>query len=63
MHDDQHGTAIVVFAGLINALKASRQKLQKSKIVILGAGAAGYAVAKMLKKRASRKFLLLTAKA
>ena len=62
MHDDQHGTAIVVFAGLINALKASRQKLQKSKIVILGAGAAGYAVAKMLKKAGVQEILVIDRK-
>ena len=49
-HDDQHGTAIVVLAGLINALKVVRKDMKKVKIVISGAGAAGIAVAKILLK-------------
>lgn len=48
MHDDQHGTAIVVLAGLINAAKVVKKKLQSMKIVIVGAGAAGRAVALLL---------------
>lgn len=48
MHDDQHGTAIVVLAGLINAAKVVKKNLKKSKVVISGAGAAGTAVAKLL---------------
>jgi len=48
MHDDQHGTAIVVLAGLINALKVAGKKISASKFVIVGAGAAGNAVAKLL---------------
>jgi malate dehydrogenase (oxaloacetate-decarboxylating) len=47
-HDDQHGTAIVVLAGLINALRVRGSKLEDVKIVINGAGAAGTAVAKLL---------------
>lgn len=47
-HDDQHGTAIVVLAGLINAAKAVGKDLAALKIVINGAGAAGIAVAKLL---------------
>lgn len=47
-HDDQHGTALVVLAGLINACKVTRRDLKKSKIVINGAGAAGQAIAKLL---------------
>jgi len=47
-HDDQHGTAAVVLAGLINALKISGKALSDISIVINGAGAAGIAVAKML---------------
>jgi malate dehydrogenase (oxaloacetate-decarboxylating) len=47
-HDDQHGAAIVVFAGLVNALKLKRQKLKRVKIVINGAGAAGVAITKFL---------------
>lgn len=48
MHDDQHGTAIVVLAGLINASKVVGKKLEKLKVVVVGAGAAGTAVAKLL---------------
>lgn len=48
MHDDQHGTAIVVLAGLINAAKVVKKKMQSMKIVIVGAGAAGRAVALLL---------------
>jgi malate dehydrogenase (oxaloacetate-decarboxylating) len=47
-HDDQHGTAVVVLAGIINALKLSGKKLEDLKIVIVGAGAAGVAIAKLL---------------
>lgn len=47
-HDDQHGTAIVVYAGLLNALKLVCKKLENIKIVINGAGAAGIAIAKFL---------------
>jgi malate dehydrogenase (oxaloacetate-decarboxylating) len=48
MHDDQHGTAIVIMAGLINALKVVRKKLSDVTVVILGVGAAGGACAKLL---------------
>ena len=48
MHDDQHGTAIVVLAGLINAAKVVRKPLKKMRVAIAGAGAAGVAVAKLL---------------
>lgn len=47
-HDDQHGTAIVTLAGIINACKVTKRQLSESKIVIVGAGAAGVAVAKLL---------------
>ena len=49
MHDDQHGTAIVVLAGLINASKVVGKNLKKLKVVISGSGAAGVAIAKLLK--------------
>jgi malate dehydrogenase (oxaloacetate-decarboxylating) len=49
MHDDQHGTAVVVLAALINALNLVDKDKQKVKIVINGAGAAGMAIAKLLK--------------
>ncbi|HMV22767.1 MAG TPA: NADP-dependent malic enzyme [Saprospiraceae bacterium] len=48
-HDDQHGTAIVVIAGLINACKVVKKKLEDLTVVVNGAGAAGVAIAKMLK--------------
>jgi len=50
MHDDQHGTAIVVIAGLINASKVVGKKLEGMKVVIVGAGAAGRAVTLLLQK-------------
>jgi malate dehydrogenase (oxaloacetate-decarboxylating) len=48
-HDDQHGTAIVVIAGLINAAKVVGKNISDLKVVINGAGAAGISIAKMLK--------------
>jgi malate dehydrogenase (oxaloacetate-decarboxylating) len=54
MHDDQHGTAIVVLAGLVNAAKIVKKKLPSLRIVIAGAGAAGTAIAKMLKAAGAR---------
>ncbi|MFH0856777.1 MAG: NADP-dependent malic enzyme [bacterium] len=48
MHDDQHATAIVASAGLINALKVAGKNLREIKIVLSGAGAAGIAIAKMI---------------
>ena len=47
-HDDQHGTAIVVAAALLNAVKVTGKEMGKVKIVINGAGAAGIAIAKLL---------------
>lgn len=47
-HDDQHGTAIVVTAALLNALKLAGKELDKVKIVICGAGSAGIAICKLL---------------
>jgi malate dehydrogenase (oxaloacetate-decarboxylating) len=47
-HDDQHGTAIVTLAGLINAMKVVGKKLEDTKIVVIGAGAAGTAIIKLL---------------
>lgn len=47
-HDDQHGTAVVVLAGLINALKVTGRTFDALKIVIVGAGAAGVAISKLL---------------
>lgn len=47
-HDDQHGTAIVVLAGVINALKVTGKKKEDCKIVVNGAGSAGIAISKLL---------------
>lgn len=47
-HDDQHGTAIVVLAGIINALKVTGKKKEDCKIVVNGAGSAGIAISKLL---------------
>ncbi|AVQ20239.1 malate dehydrogenase [Fusobacterium necrophorum subsp. funduliforme] len=47
-HDDQHGTAIVVVAGLINALKLVHKKVEEIKVVINGIGAAGSSIAKLI---------------
>jgi len=49
-HDDQHGTAIVVLAGLINAMKVTGKSLGDCKVVTIGAGAAGTAIMKLLHK-------------
>lgn len=47
-HDDQHGTAIVVLAGIINALKVVKKKKEDCRVVMNGAGSAGVAIAKLL---------------
>lgn len=47
-HDDQHGTAIVVLAGIINALKVTHKKKEDCKVVVNGAGSAGVAITKLL---------------
>jgi malate dehydrogenase (oxaloacetate-decarboxylating) len=49
MHDDQHGTAIVVLAALINACEVTGKMFEDLNIVICGAGAAGYSIARLLK--------------
>ena len=59
MHDDQHGTAIVVLAALINALKVVRKKIEKVQIVISGAGAAGTAIAKLLHAAGAKNIIVL----
>ncbi|WNR46123.1 NAD-dependent malic enzyme [Paenibacillus roseipurpureus] len=47
-HDDQHGTAVVVYAGLINALKLAKKSIHDVRVVVAGIGAAGIAVSKIL---------------
>jgi malate dehydrogenase (oxaloacetate-decarboxylating) len=48
MHDDQHGTAIVVLAALMNACKVTGRELEDLRVVVSGAGAAGFAITRML---------------
>lgn len=55
MHDDQHGTAIICSAGIINALELSDKKLGEAKIVISGAGAAAIACANLIVSLGARK--------
>lgn len=56
-HDDQHGTAIVVAAGLINALKVVNKKVEDIKVVVNGAGAAGSSIIKLIKKLGAKEVI------
>ncbi len=62
MHDDQHGTAVVVLAGLINAMKVTGRDLKDCRIVTVGAGAAGTAIMKLLHKFAAPEILAVDSK-
>jgi malate dehydrogenase (oxaloacetate-decarboxylating) len=62
MHDDQHGTAVVALAALINAMKVVDKQLQDCRIVCVGAGAAGTAVMKLIYKYAQPDILVLDSK-
>jgi malate dehydrogenase (oxaloacetate-decarboxylating) len=57
-HDDQHGTAIVTAAAMINAMKLTGRDLTRQEVVIAGAGAAGIAVTKLLMKMGLRNVIL-----
>ena len=59
MHDDQHGTAIAVLAALLNAAKVVKKEVKTMRIVILGAGAAGTAIAKLLLLAGAKDILVL----
>lgn len=59
MHDDQHGTAIVLLAGLLNALKVVEKRIEDIRVVLNGAGAAGVAIAKLLRVAGVRSFVAL----
>ncbi len=59
-HDDQHGTAIVVLAAVINALKVVRKQMDHVKIVINGAGSAGIAIGKLLLKAGAQHITLVS---
>ncbi|MEK4030400.1 malic enzyme-like NAD(P)-binding protein [Pseudobacillus sp. FSL P4-0506] len=61
-HDDQHGTAIVTLAGLINALKLVNKTFDEIKIVINGAGAAGIAIAKLLNNFGVKEIIMCDTK-
>ncbi len=61
-HDDQHGTAVVVLAGLINACKVVGKQLSDCKVVIVGAGAAGVAIAKLLYRYAKPHIVAVDSK-
>jgi malate dehydrogenase (oxaloacetate-decarboxylating) len=62
MHDDQHGTAVVVLAALINSLKLTDRNIEQSKIIINGAGAAGIAITKMLLSYGAKHIILCDSK-
>lgn len=57
-HDDQHGTAVVVLAGLINALKLVDKKIEDIEVVVSGAGAAGIAITKLLMQTGLKNVIL-----
>ncbi|HYW21483.1 MAG TPA: malic enzyme-like NAD(P)-binding protein [Nodularia sp. (in: cyanobacteria)] len=61
-HDDQHGTAIVTLAALFNALKLVNKSLAEIRIVINGAGAAGVAIARLLRKAGAEKIWMCDSK-
>ena len=61
-HDDQHGTAVIVAAGLVNALEIQEKMIGEVKIVFLGAGAAGCSCARLLKKMGAKNITLVDRK-
>ncbi|NJE26000.1 NADP-dependent malic enzyme [Thermococcus sp. MV5] len=61
-HDDQHGTAVVTLAGLINALKIVGKKFEDIKVVLKGAGAAGIAIAKILHHKGVKEIVMVDRK-
>ncbi|MGN0837777.1 MAG: NADP-dependent malic enzyme [Pyramidobacter sp.] len=61
-HDDQHGTAVILLAAVINALKLAGKKIEDVKIVLNGAGAAGTAICRMLLKAGARNIVALDSK-
>lgn len=61
-HDDQHGTAIVTAAGLINALKVVGKRLEDMKVIVNGAGAAGIAITKLLLRMGVQDIILCDTK-
>ena len=61
-HDDQHGTAMVVLAGLLNALTVAKKNIAVARVVIAGAGAAGHAIADLLLLAGARDIVVLDSK-
>ncbi|MFQ5767786.1 MAG: NAD-dependent malic enzyme [Acidobacteriota bacterium] len=61
-HDDQHGTAVVVLAGFLNALRVTGRKAQEMKVVVAGAGAAGIACARILCGAGVRRLVVCDSK-
>lgn len=61
-HDDQHGTAIVTLAGLVNALKLVDKKIPEVKVLVNGAGAAGIAIIKLLNRFGAKDVILCDSK-
>ncbi len=62
MHDDQHGTAIVVLAGLLNAFRVAKKSLNNAKVVVNGCGPAGAAIIKLLAHYGVRELIILDSK-
>ncbi|EHP29527.1 NADP-dependent malic enzyme [Sulfurimonas gotlandica GD1] len=62
MHDDQHGTAVISAAGIINACKVTHRKIEDLKIVVVGAGAAAISCARLYRKLGAREIYMLDSK-
>ena len=62
MHDDQHGTAVVVLAGVINSLQLTNREPRNTRTVVLGAGAGGIACAKLLRKYGVEEIAMVDSK-
>ncbi len=58
-HDDQHGTAVITLAALINALRIVKKKTESVKIIIAGAGSAGYGICKVLNKAGFKEIIVV----
>ena len=61
-HDDQHGTAAITLAALINSLKIVNKKIENSKVIIAGAGSAGYGIFKVLYKAGFEEIIVIDKK-
>jgi len=61
-HDDRHGTAVVVLAALLNSLKLVKKKISEIKVVIVGAGSAGYCIAKLLNFAGCKNIIVVDSK-